>query len=183
MRALNELKKEMNISILVLAHTPKVETSSPLTINSLAGSKHISNFADSVSAIGKSVQGSDIRYIKQVKPSRSAEMVYDSENTITCELVKDNNFLTFQFQGFEDERKHLRQPPTEDERNELIAEAYQLHIVGTSYADIAEKLLGDPKKKGTIHKWIKRFSVSKVSAVSKQETGNLENDGNGDIPF
>jgi len=177
MRALNELKKEYQISILVLAHTPKVEISSPLTINSIAGSKHISNFADSVSAIGKSVQGSNIRYIKQVKPSRSAEMVYDSENVITCELNKEDSFLTFKFIGFDNEKSHLRQPIGDDERNEMDEKAYELSKQGKSYAEIAETLLGDPKKKGTICKWIKRYNVSKVS------NPNNGNDGNDDIPF
>ena len=100
MRELTELKREFNLSILVLAHTPKIDQASALNINSLAGSKHLSNFADSVSVIGKSVLGSDIRYIKQVKPSRSAEMLYDSENTITCQIIKRNNFSNIRFFKF-----------------------------------------------------------------------------------
>lgn len=169
MRELNQLKKEFNLSILVLAHTPKLDTSTPLSLNSLAGSKHISNFADSVSAIGRSVKGSNIRYIKQIKPSRSAEMVFDSENVITCELVKNDSILTFNFLGFDYERNHLKQYSTDNERNQMMKEAYNLAKQRKSYAEIAEILLGDSKKKGTICKWLKRH---KQSDVSKDEDEN-----------
>jgi len=98
MRQLNKLKRELAISILVLAHTPKISQSEPITINHLAGSKHLSNFADSVSAIGKSTWSPNVRYWKQVKPSRSAELIYDTSNVITCELdKKDSRFLTYNF--------------------------------------------------------------------------------------
>ncbi len=60
MRELDSIKKEFNISILVLAHTPKVKRGTPLTINELGGSKMISNFSDSVSCIGKSSKGKDV---------------------------------------------------------------------------------------------------------------------------
>jgi len=180
MRSLIELKKEFNISILVLAHTPKVDPFAPLTINSLAGSKHISNFADSVSAIGKSVQGSQMRYIKQVKPSRSAEMLYDSENVIVCELAKEDAFLTFKFLDFQREKSHLKQPVGDDERDQMIEKAYELKTQGHSYSEIAETLLGDPKKKGTVCKWLKQYEVSKVFTVSNNGNGN---GGNDSIPF
>lgn len=125
MRELTDLKGEFNLSILVLAHAPRIDLSSPLTVNSLAGSKHLSNFADSVSAIGKSTPGIAIRYIKQVKPSRSAELIYDTSNVITCQLVKENNFLTFKFISFDDEYTHLKQI-SKDERKELMIDARNL---------------------------------------------------------
>lgn len=180
MRSLNELKKELNISILVLAHTPKVDPFAPLTINSLAGSKHISNFADSVSAIGKSVQGSQIRYIKQVKPSRSAEMLYDSENVIACELVKEDTFLTFKFLDFQREKSHLKHSVGDEEREQMIEKARELKTQGRSYSEIADIILGDSKKKGTVCKWLKQYDVSKVSTVSNNDNGNA---GNDNIPF
>jgi len=154
MRKLIEIKKQYNLSILVLAHTPKIDYSTPLTINSVAGSKHLSNFADSVSAIGKSILGSEIRYIKQLKPSRSGELIYDTENVITCELVKVDTMLTFQFICFKSEHEHLKQNKPQESRDEIIEKARQLKEAGKSYAEIAEILLGDPLKKGTIHKWL-----------------------------
>ncbi len=107
MRSLNEIKKYLNISILVLAHTPKRTEDRPLTLNDLAGSKHLSNFADSISAIGKSAYDSNTRYIKQIKPSRSGEMLYDADNVIVCQIEKRNMFLGFSFIEYGKEVEHL----------------------------------------------------------------------------
>ncbi len=177
MRELIALKKELNISILVLAHTPKIDLSSPLTINSLAGSKHLSNFADSVSAIGFSTQGDDIRYFKQIKV-RSAELLYGGNSVMTCRLINRNNFLTYEFINFSNEQGHLKKVSSNDERNELMVKAQELIKNGNSYSEVAEILLGDSRKKGTIHKWVKAMNVSPVSSVSNEFNGNAGNGGN-----
>jgi RecA-family ATPase len=54
MRELRRLKKELGLSILVLAHTPKRDTARRITVNDLQGSKVLSNFADNIFAIGQS---------------------------------------------------------------------------------------------------------------------------------
>ncbi|MEI8205082.1 MAG: AAA family ATPase [Bacteroidota bacterium] len=156
---LNILKKQYNLSILVLAHTPKRSSSSPLGVNDLAGSKHLSNFADSVSAIGKSIKDGTLRYIKQIKPSRSSEMVYDTNNVIVCSIIKDDRILTFEFVDFESEYEHLQSNNDEEKherRNEQIEKAIQLHNQGISMSEIALTILGSEKSKGTISKWISK---------------------------
>ena len=180
MRRLNELKKELDISILVIAHTPKINQNKPITINDLAGSKHLSNFADSVSAIGKSTKGSDIRYIKQIKASRSAEMSYDIENVIACRLVKDDCLLSFEFIGLENEYEHLKLE-TGNEKTPPPLKAYEVAELlkqGYTYDEIAEKL---KISKGTITKWKKKYpdlfvSVSDVSPA--RINGNTETKSN-----
>jgi archaellum biogenesis ATPase FlaH len=150
MRKLNEMKKEFDLSILVLAHTPKRDLSSPITINHLAGSKHLSNFADSISAIGKSVQGSNVRYWKQIKPSRSGEMLYDTDNVITCEIVKDDTILTFEFIGYSSEYGHLI-INKENQTDEKKSIAKQLHAQGKSLREIAQELsIG----KSSVQRWL-----------------------------
>ena len=54
MRGLLRLKKELGLSILVLAHTPKRDTARRITVHDLQGSKFLSNFADNIFAIGSS---------------------------------------------------------------------------------------------------------------------------------
>src|SRR5262245_25550807 len=94
MQGLRKLKNEMDLSILVLAHTPKRSASKPLSINDLAGFKTLSNFADSVFAIGQSRIESDIRYIKHLK-QRSAEMLCDETNVPSFRIAKHRvNFLS-----------------------------------------------------------------------------------------
>ena len=107
MSQLNKLKVNFGISILVLAHTPKRSPINGITISDLAGSKHLSNFSDSVFAIGKSAKDKNLRYLKQVKPSRSAECVYDSDNVLICELDKEDKGLFFEFVGLSKEQEHL----------------------------------------------------------------------------
>jgi KaiC/GvpD/RAD55 family RecA-like ATPase len=92
MRLLKELKTEKNLSILVLAHTPKKTSSFGITIQDLAGSKHLSNFADGVFALGYSTKDTGLRYFIQVKPSRSGELKYDKENVL---VVKSRKRIIF----------------------------------------------------------------------------------------
>jgi RecA-family ATPase len=153
MRNLNDLKRDYDLSILVLAHTPKRSMSYPITINDLAGSKHLSNFADSVSTIGKSVQGKNIRYIKQLK-SRSSEAVYDSNNVICCEIVKKDSILTFSLLTFTTENEHLNFDPASQKEEQKEA-ARELRREGKSVRDISEQL-GVPIT--TIHRWTKNLN-------------------------
>ena len=85
MKRLKELKIKHNLSILALAHTPKRNLIYPITKNDLAGSKHLSNFADSIFAIGESCKDKSLRYLKQLK-ARATEVIYDSENIIVSEI-------------------------------------------------------------------------------------------------
>ncbi|MEP7076389.1 MAG: AAA family ATPase [Acidobacteriota bacterium] len=107
MQSLKRLKTELGLSILVLAHTPKRAASRALTLNDLAGYKALSNFADSVFAIGQSRIESDIRYIKHLK-QRSTDSLYDERNVPAFRVTKrDGNFLAFEFRKFTPEAVHL----------------------------------------------------------------------------
>lgn len=138
MRFLDSIKREFNISVLVFAHCPKVALNTPITINHFAGSKMLPNFADGVSAIGKSEQGANIRYIKQIKPSRNGQMIYDRDNVLTLQLTTSDNFLHFEFLRLESEFKHLK--INENEIDDRKLEVIDLHRAGLSTREIAEKI-------------------------------------------
>jgi hypothetical protein len=121
----------------------------PITINDLAGSKHLSNFADSVSAIGKSTQGKSSRYIKQVKPSRSSEILFDADNVVCCEIVKFGSMLTFQHTGFSAEQEHLNMDRNA-QKDELKESAREMNQRGMSVREIANQL-NVPTT--TVHRW------------------------------
>ena len=124
MKLLKELKLKYDLSILALAHTPKRNLSNPISINDLAGSKHLSNFTDSIFTIGASVKDKSLRYIKQIK-ARATEVIFDSENIIQCEISQPYNFLGFEFSGFSTEQEHLR-PPSDNQKAELDSEIINL---------------------------------------------------------
>ncbi len=144
MQQLIGMKRRWGMSILCLAHTPKRATRAPLTQNSLAGSKRLANFMDSIFAIGKDYtnppQG---RYIKQIKV-RNAENLYDDNNVVRSEICKLGTMLGFNDIGFGVERSLLNAPNETDSdsadpatRNARIME---LHRQGMYQKDIAQEV-------------------------------------------
>lgn len=153
MKELKAVSKKYNISILVLAHTPKRDSSKPITKNDLAGSKMLINFCDSAFTIGESTEGKGLRYLKQIK-QRNTECVYDSENVAISQIVQDYNFLKFEFRGSDSEVNHLavKELPDKEKRNSEILE---LKKEGLSNVEIA-KVLG--VSEGTVRYQLKNAS-------------------------
>ena len=138
MKILNTIKKKLNISILVLAHTPKRDSSKPLSKNDLSGSKNLMNFCDSCFAIGESFTESNIRYIKQIK-ERNCPKIYDAENILLYRIEKTNSFLQFQFIEFGSENDHII-PRTKVEVVERNSKIIELHKEGNNNCEIARQL-------------------------------------------
>ena len=98
MKALDKLKKENNLTLVVLAHTPKKSKSEAIELRDLAGSAMVGNFCDAAFTINWSnYQGeNNSRYLKQVK-CRFSEKVYHQDNVITGMIAKvRNNFTGFE---------------------------------------------------------------------------------------
>nr|WP_276903222.1 AAA family ATPase [Pedobacter kyonggii] len=108
MKELKELKRKHNLSILILAHTPKRDFNRPISNNDLQGSKMLINFCDSAFAIGQSYSNVKLRYIKQIK-QRNCERIYDEGNICLCTVDKgvSDDFLQFSFLEFDNEMNHL----------------------------------------------------------------------------
>lgn len=135
MKHLQALASKHNLSILVLAHTPKRDLTKPVTKNDLGGSRMLMNFCDSSFAIGESNKETGVRYLKQIKV-RNTKFVYDTENVQLCHLVMPSNFLHFELSGFANEKEHLRDLSDTD-RKELIEQVKELAASGKSQRDIA----------------------------------------------
>ena len=140
MKELKRLKQKHDVSMLVLAHTPKRDYYKPLSRNDLAGSKMLINFCDSSFAIGESCNDKHLRYIKQIKV-RNTEMVYDKSNVILCKIDKpDNNLLQFQFIDYDNEQRHLKEFEVRQEED-LLSQIITLHDDELlSFRDIEKKL-------------------------------------------
>lgn len=105
LRALARIRRELKLSILVLAHTPKSRFRMPLSVSDLRGSKMIASFADSIFALGSSRLGADVRYLKTIKKRNiQAE---DSNRVETFRIRKDVCFLSMKHEGISDERDHI----------------------------------------------------------------------------
>lgn len=138
MKHLKELKDRLQLSILVLAHTPKRNPANPLTRNDLQGSKMLINFADSAFAIGESHTMPGYRYLKQIK-QRSGNETYGQHNVCLCRLERRESFLQYTFTGYAHEHDHLRRP-SQQQRDRLAAEIATLKAQGKSQRQIAAQL-------------------------------------------
>lgn len=138
MMRLMSLKRKYDLSMLVLAHTPKRLLTSPITQNDLAGSKKLYNFFDSVFAIGQSAKDTNLRYIKQLKV-RYGNYTYDADNVIVCSIEKIGTMLKFVPMGYATEREHLKERTEKDDS--ALAEIIKQKIAeGMTYRATATEL-------------------------------------------
>ena len=138
MQLLQKLRAKYHLSILVLAHTPKRNPCRPITRNDLQGSKVLINFCDSAFAIGESQSQPGVRYLKQVKQRSSPEQ-HGAAQVCLCRIVKQHNFLSFEFMERANEQQHLLHY-TEQHRKAQEATILQYHAEGLSYRQICAKL-------------------------------------------
>lgn len=108
MKALLGMARRLKISVLVVAHTGKRPITTPISTAHLFGSSMFSILADGIFAINESAKDSGLRYLKQCKASRiGGEIVYTTENVLTCEIVKRNGSVRFEFLSECHEEEHL----------------------------------------------------------------------------
>jgi RecA-family ATPase len=138
MKQLKNLKKQYDLSMLVLAHTPKRDLTQQITLNDLQGSKMLMNFCDSAFTIGESNADKGLRYLKQIK-QRNTEQVYGYDNICLCRIEKPLNFLQYQFSSYGNELDHIRKikDVVKDDR---IEEAVKLRLEGLSLRDIGKQM-------------------------------------------
>ena len=110
MDGLTRLKREMCISIMVIAHTPKIEEWKPLSKTNMAGSKILSNFADGVFAIGRTKTGG--RYLKLLKTRMVSEP--DEKSLLPYFNIVSEPYLHFEKVGEETEKKLLMGKPAKE---------------------------------------------------------------------
>lgn len=138
MRRLDKIRKEKNVTMIILAHTPKVISGIPIKKEHLAGAKQLSDFADSLFSIGKSAKDEKLRYLIQLK-SRNGETIYHSKSVLVCKITQhDDGFLGFDLVGFDEEYKHLKD--TQDVNKETIDKIKELSEEGLSLRKIGTKV-------------------------------------------
>lgn len=154
-------------SILVVNHTPKIQPFTPLDINHCLGSSMLTNFVQSVFAIGTdSSNPSTGRYVKQLK-SRNGRIVWDGNHVIPYVIDKtlDPTMLCFIQPAQLHQTGMETSTPTQTARecdllrdadNMQLEQIRKLHEQGMSNRKIAEKLNLSP---ATIGKRLKGMDV------------------------
>jgi RecA-family ATPase len=138
MKQLKVLKNKYNLSILVLAHTPKRDLTQAITRNDLQGSKMLMNFCDSAFTIGECKPDASMRYLKQIK-QRNTEQVYGEANVCLCQIGKPYNFLKYEFVSFGKEWEQLTRE-NEPDLDMLMDKAMALNQQGQTLRQIGQQL-------------------------------------------
>lgn len=113
------LKKTYDLTMVVIAHTPKRDSGLPLTQNDLAGSSKLMSFFDSGIVIGLSARDKNLRYVKQVK-YRAGEKEYDYDNLILYETVKKHGYTHFAYRGHGVKADHIKAPSFSEDLDEIL---------------------------------------------------------------
>ena len=102
MKKLKDLKKKYGLTMIIDAHTPKIEPFKSITMNNLSGSSNLGNFIDACFAIGLVKGLENMRYLKQLK-ARNDEKKYGAGSVILCEMGKVDGRLSFTHRGVRSE--------------------------------------------------------------------------------
>ena len=189
------LRKEYEVTILIVAHTPKRKGDEPLTSYSMFGSSMLAAFFDAIVAIGISVTHPEIRYVKTCK-FRSGPYPYPADGVALYRIEQIDGFTQFVFQDIGDEADHLKprfgegfdtsssdQQPNLEEIGEVLLLRETLSVRA-----VAEKMNLSPsavqrrearaKKLGLTAAFFKHReqSVSGVSADSEATSSDTESD-------
>lgn len=173
MNELNAIKKKHDISLLIIAHTPKRIANRPITRSDLQGSSNISNFADSMFALGKACSGVTHRYLKQLK-TRAKTIKYTEQNVLFGYLEKVDNYLQIIFAGTQTEYELLALEQPQTDRTDRASEAKALFMQGKTKAEIARTF---GVTEGAVRKWVKE------SEPQSDNGFNADADDYENIPF
>lgn len=181
MRKLDQLKKRTGISILILAHSPKINAILPLDENMMGGSKHLSNFAQGVFAIGKSAIDPNVRYVKECV-RRNGSMHFDDENVIQVSIEQKDGFLQYCFMGMSSEAIHLHDPNSADVKLDLVKEGVaQRKTTPQSFQQIYDSL----NIKDALGWTVKHFTRKVKEELERQGSSQMfmEDKKDEDAPF
>jgi len=164
MKSMKSLQREYGVSILLLAHTPKISEARPISNNDMAGSKQLMNFVDSAFALGKSHKDPALRYLKQIKV-RVCEFVFTSKNVAVMRIEKPRNFTGLRVVEYCSEYEHLR-PLKEVEQEITVQKVLDLKRCNPEMSNraIAEKAGTNHTQVGRILKSVEPSRSTEVDS-------------------
>lgn len=152
MKKLKKIKEEFGLTFIILAHTPKRKIGKPITQNDLGGSKMLFNFCDSAIAIGESIQGEDVKYLKHIKARGTAKV--DMVATMEIEAYP---YLHFKFIEWDSEENHLQEQHGKSSITpDLEPELLMMREEGKSIREIASAL---QLSKSAVGRYLKQYNI------------------------
>jgi replicative DNA helicase len=159
-----------NLSIIVIAHTPKRDPSLPIELRHLAGAAAFANFAKNIIAISKSKLDPSMRYLKQLKNRQDVEM-YQEENVIVCGVNKsDSGRLEYEFLKYGREADHLMTPDFKEQEFDVLTDCLTRHKKGESWRSLADHVkmeYGITMTHTTVMRKVKEFAFNELTGKSE----------------
>ena len=135
---LKDIRQRNDLTLLIVGHSPKRPRTQSIQVKDLAGSAMVGNMFDAVFALNWSSNGSQCRYVKQLK-IRTGEYQFGEESVLSCSITaSETDGVFFEFQGTSHEREHLEVSIDTASRD---AEIHELARKGLSQREIA-KMVG-----------------------------------------
>jgi RecA-family ATPase len=108
MNKIKDLQRRNKLTVLLMAHTPKIVQGEAIIWTNLAGSSNLYNLADSVIAINTTTTDDSVRYIKQLK-SRYNEIQYHKDNVVAIKFsTRPDGLKGFEFLNYESEDELIK---------------------------------------------------------------------------
>jgi predicted ATP-dependent serine protease len=164
MNMLKDMQEKYGLTLIILAHTPKIDGLAIKTEDMLKGSSNFANFAESIFCISETTKDNAIRYLKQFK-NRFGDKEFGEEKVIEIEFKKklDGN-KGFVFSGYFNENNEISQS-NKDKKEALIAEIINMiqRNKGIGTYEVAKRLhinFGNGKKREAFLKQIQRIMIT-----------------------
>lgn len=155
MQSFKQLKDRFGLTILLIAHCTKRKPGAPIREDDLGGSKMLLNFVDSAFAIGSSVLGNGIKYIKQIKTRMGAKQ--DQVQTIE---ICGSPYLHFEPREMTNEIDHLKAKMDWDPRCSIKPEMeptiLRMRDDGATIQEIADRL---DVSKSALGRYCKKYGI------------------------
>ena len=170
MFVLKKLRREMDLSILVLVQTPKRPDTLPINVNSLLGLRMLCSRADSVFGIGQRQTDPSGRYIKRVR-ALGGPIDFDAMHVPLFRLKKiGGNFLGFEFESFSPEIE-LVSNFYDPKQLETIEKIKGLSDAGKSIREIAVEI---ELPKTTVHRLLQMWRPPVQEAAAEAAAAGAE---------
>ncbi|MEQ1644849.1 MAG: AAA family ATPase, partial [Pyrinomonadaceae bacterium] len=109
-RVLSRLKRELGLSVLLVAPSQRRLGATTLEIGDMQAGRGLCAFADAIFAIGASGGDTSRRYIKQIK-ARNREILHDRTHTIAVQIRREpTGQFHMAFEKFASEADYFRDP-------------------------------------------------------------------------
>lgn len=165
MAALNRLANENDLTLILVAQTPRRAQHRAVTETTMGRLKSIWAYVDSLIAITQLDE--TVHYIKQLKRSYGGPIRFGAEGIIACQLNCDTANLHFEEVDQLPESALLSEPKTDDQQ-QTVALVQEMHNMGSTVREIAQELNLSP---ATISRYlhIHNPKINEFAETLKQE--------------